>query len=184
MAFNYQRGFTVKGSEDLIKFLGNFAPEIESKMLDASIRSAANLGIAKPIKTKIQQQFKRHTGNLLKGVKVGKVKGAPPGNIMVFMGPPAYHAHFFEFGTVEERPIKGKNIKGWTVKLGYNKNSLEIYRVRKFADNFRQITTTGGIKRKPFFIPGVEDNKAKAAEELKNQLQTRIAKYIVGKAHR
>jgi len=125
----------------------------------------------------------------LKGVKVGKVKGAPPGNIRVFMGPPAYHAHFFEFGTVSKRPIVGKSRdRDWKVKLRYTRESLKLYRVKElsavFGGRYVSLFHTGGIKRTPFYIPGVYDNKQKAADELTNQLRKRIAKYIHGTTKR
>ena len=166
------KGFQVTGSEDLISFLKNFAPNIEKKMLDQSVKAATTQGLATPIKKNIRQVVKKRSGNLLKGVKVQKIKGAPPGNYRVFMGPPAYHAWLVENGTVSRRPAFSGSTKSY--------RGQKVYRPVKFADNdFKMITHTGGTKPRPFFRPGVEDNKLKAGGILTEQLTKKIAAYIV-----
>lgn len=159
--------FQVTGADELINFLHTLAPNIERRMLDQSVSAAVNQGFATPIKKNVRQVVKRRTGNLLKGVKVSKVPGSPPGNYRVFMAPPAYHAHLIEDGTVDQRPAVGKKAR-------------KKYRIAKFDDgNIRYITHTGGMRPRPFFKPSINDNKKKAGEILAEQLKKRIANYII-----
>jgi len=157
------------GADDFIGFLKSLGPNIEKRMLDQSVSAAVKQGLATPIKKKIRSVVKRRTGNLLKGVKTSKVSGAPKGNYRVFMGPPAFHAHLIEGGTVAKRPA-------------VKKRASRIHRVVKFkTGTFRMVTQTGGIKPTPFFKPAVQENKMKAGEILSEQLKKRIAAYIVPK---
>ena len=157
------------GSADLIKFLKTFPKNIEVNMLNQSVKTAMTQGFATPMKKKIRSITKKRRGNLLKGVNVWKISGAPAGNWRIFMGPPAYHAHFFELGTVAQRSAFGKKSK-------------RTHRPVKFQSGvFRMVTHTGGMKATPFFKPTITKNKMKAGTVLKDQLTKKIAAYIVPK---
>ena len=169
MALQGVKDFEVTGSDELINFLHTLSPNIEKKMLDQSVSAAVKQGLATPMKKKIRSVVKKRSGNLLKGVKTGKVPGAPKGNYRIFMAPPAYHAHLINKGTVAKRSAFGKRSK-------------RTYRPVKFKSGiFRMVTHTGGIKATNFFPNAISENKMKAGTVLKDQLTKRIAAYIVPK---
>ena len=157
------------GVADFTKFLKTLSPNIEKRMLDQSVSAATKKGFSTPMKKKIRSVVKRRSGSLLKGVKTSKIPGSPPGNYRIFMGPPAYHAHLIEYGTVSKRPIT-------------KKSTGKKFRPVKFGSNtFRMVTHTGGMKATPFFKPGINENKINAGKILTEQLTKKIAAYIVPK---
>lgn len=61
----------------------------------------ASLHVEKKLKENTRAAWKRHTGNLQKGIGHKKL----PHAMLVGYGPPAFHAHLLEFGT-QHRVVK------------------------------------------------------------------------------
>lgn len=146
------------GGEELSAYLADFPARIQKDIVDKATKSAIDDVFKKLIKQNIETMFQKKSGNLLKGVKTDKLKGL--GNFIsayrVYMGAPAYHSHFFEYGTVKYRPAMGpKTDRG---KKRYTKYSRPVLiRMSAHGDDWVTIKHTGGITAKPFFRPAIDE---------------------------
>lgn len=79
--------------------------------------STAARYVVKKVKENVRRTWKKQSGNLLKGVVNKPLQHAQ----LVGYGPPAYHAHMLELGTVKRTVKNYMGKKGVAVSVGHIK---------------------------------------------------------------
>lgn len=99
-------------SVTLKKFFKEIQKEIDKGEKAARTKAAQHLvkimkeKVSRPERSEPGEPPGKFTGNLQKGIRYQNL----PGETLVGVGPPAYHAHLAEFGTVERVTKKGKKV--------------------------------------------------------------------------
>jgi len=120
-----------------------------------NLRKAALIG-TRAIKKKARQNFKKHSGNLIKGITWKEVG---PDSVIVGPASPAQHAHLLELGTKDRKHKK---------KTGKFRVSSNI-KTKKGKYAQPKGGNVGKITPKPFIVPALLE----VSGEVTKQLQER-----------
>jgi len=145
----------IYGGVEFAELLKAFPARLQKEIVNEATKKTVMEVFAKLVKENIESKYKSFTGNLLAGVTVKKFKGLDHA-YRLFMSAPAYHAHFFEYGTVKYRKAMG--IKTDRDKIRYTRYA----RPALVTVGWRTITHTGGIKKNAFFRPAIDEGKEMA----------------------